>query len=769
MPTLHDLRTDFSAGRTGYGLKTRPDTNAYKASVFDASNLMVLNDGRMWRRWGTFIAANFGADKPRLEHWEFGGDDLTRFLLVFTAGRLRVYDLDLTLRADLTSLPWTADSLRYMSVSRERNRIVISDTSFATKILTLDTVAGTFSIADFAFKLSDDGTRLYAPFYQFASPTLEMTLTIFTASGTSTGYAAHITNASGIAGTEFDLAAGTGKASTNEDFFVADHVGVRMRIDDGEFEILTVVDARNATIKVWRDVARKLDVNPFWLRQASKLVEVAAFDHGLNVGDAVFFAGLATNDEAKDILDKAVQFASDTSTATVKTAPAATYTVNRVIDKDHFEVVGTGTNPTSTALRGGSDVMMYTFGPQTGVKEPAFSAARGWPQASAFHQTRLWLGGTETLPDAIWASRPATIEDFDPNEGNPDDALVMYGIGEQSRVRHIVPAFDLQIFCDNGEFFVPGSVDNAITQEVVRAIPSTTYGASYTTPMFFDGGTFFVDGLGQNIREFNAEGQTTDYNAWPASVVVSDWIKQPDDVTLYRGAPEAKTPYIIWCNDLDGSLVVMHSNRADNAFGFMRWTLDQGTFISCAGVGSRLFCVGEKGGVYYLLEFDTQGDFETVDFGAKLTGTAQTAWVSADHAGLTVQVTSGGIVYDNATLDGSGNFTTIEPLDAVVIGDGMTWSGELHAAVSASGQGPKTGKMQRLVSAEVHWDETVTGQIHGQNILDPSDAPAFVAPSPVSEWRQYLIGDWGRDPRMSFGGNLPGRAGMRAAVLNVYF
>jgi hypothetical protein len=51
-----------------------------------------------------------------------------------------------------------------------------------------------------------------------------------------------------------------------------------------------------------------------------------------------------------------------------------------------------------------------------------FSAARGWPRAGTFHKGRLWLGGTATRPQTLWASQAGAFENFAPTE---DDGTVL--------------------------------------------------------------------------------------------------------------------------------------------------------------------------------------------------------------------------------------------------------------------------------------------------------------------------------------------------------
>lgn len=765
---LHDFRADFRKGRTGPGLRVRQDTQAYKASVREAQNMMVLSDARMERRWGTLMRVDLGED-ARIEAWDYIAEDTSRFLLVFTSGALKIYDLTFTLRASFTGQPWTATTMRFMQIAVERNRMVLTDETFQTRILSYNPDAGSFAIATWFFDTSPDGSRLRAPFLQFVDDATVFTTTIYTRAGHSTGYASYIATAAGISAGSFDLALGTGTLTTNADYFTAGHVGLNLRLLEGEVTITAVTDARTAAITVKRDIAKRLDANPFYVRKGSKLVEVAWEGHGLSAGNTVFFVGLSDADTLPTLLTTAVKQASTSTAAPAPASTAAAYTIKRVIDDNHFEIEGAGTAATNDELMGGADVYAFVFSGIRRAEEPVFSAVRGWPQACAFHERRLWLGGSTSLPDSLFASTFSEIQNFDTGTGEDTDAIAGYGLGEQARVRHLVSAFDLQVFCDKGEFYVPGSRDAPITQSILRSVRTTQHGSAYTIPRLFDGGTYFVDAVGNHIREYRVENRDAEYVADAVTIVTPDWVRGPWDSTVYNGSSTKVTPYLMWVNGDDGSLLVMHSERSNDSFGFMRWTLDNGSFRSVVGLDRRLFAIAQRGSDFYLVEFDTSASPVTVDFGwIGEADPATTAWASPWHASETLQLQSGGRVFSDVTLDAGGAFTTPEALASVAVGDAMTWRVEIHAPVAPTGQGMKIGKNQRLVSTEINWSETETGFVEGQSALSSGDSALFGAPTPVDEWREYWIGKWGREPTLTISGTTPGRVGMRGLVLNVY-
>lgn len=769
MPKLHDFRANFRSGRTGDALRTQVETEAYRASLYDASNMMMMSDGSLERRWGSFLRKILTSD-ARLETWDLGDTDDTQFLLVFHANMLKIYDMTLMQRAAFIAMPWSDSEKDFLSIAAESSDLIITDASFRTKVLSFDRAAGNFSISDFAFGVTDDGSRLLAPFLSFEDNQIT-NLTIFTPEGWSTGYGTHITQAMGFAGTTYDLALGTGEITLQKDFFVADHVGSRLRILDGEVEVTGVTDAKNATIKVHRTIAKRLDVNPIFLRNGSRAAEVSFFNHGLKKGDHILLFGVADADGALDLLNNAIPLHTDDTTVPApKSGTAGTYAVKRVIDQDTVEIEDSnGTIPTATLLTGGGDVYCIPKNVIPRFEEPAMSDTRGWPTACAVHERRLWLAGTNALPDAAWSSRFFEHRDFDPGTGAVDDAIQLYGIGENAVVRHMVSASDLVIFTSTGEFYLPASPSEAISQEIVRSVEATKYGASYTSPKKYDGSIFFVDKLGQNVRELSTESRDAEYVAPPVSVVIPDWVKKPKDTAVFAGGLYDPTPYMVFSNQEDGAMIVLASARQNRLFGWQRWSLENGKFKSVASVGNHLFAVVEREGTHYIAAFDTLSeDFITTDLSEEFTVTTPPqigfmgAWIENREAQVTVE----DVRKPDVTV-AAGEFALAEDVEntTVVIGDAMPWLAELTAPIAASGQGVKAGKIVRLVDTEVHMDLRAEAKVGEQDMTCTSE----LVPTPIDGWEHYSIGEWGREPRLPFSGNTAGRVKLRAVVMNVYF
>ncbi len=803
MPQIRDFRSDFRRGRTGGALRVRQDSNAYSSSVREANNMMVLGDGRLARRWGTQTLDNL-ADELRIIPWEFNDSALyllalrpygtTTFFSYYTynestrnlhSSSALYVDKALSqtsLSSGSSDLWLTTSNVDYLNFTKVGDRLLITDSTIRPQFIFRNT-NGTLYQQHFAFDENDDGTKK-APFYEFEK-TITFTPNIFTTGGLSTGYGSFLT---ALTSGTYDLTNGTGTLTSSAHFFTSDHVGQNMQLLDGEFRITAVNSQTEAAISIKKNIAAKLDSNPFLFKKDSKLVEVSYFNHGLEKGDQVFFAGVSTIDsnKVKTTMKKVVEAATDTTTAPAN-SDAGAYTVTRIIDADTFEVDGDGTAATNDELVGGTGVLCFRIGALKGLKEEAFSETRGWPTCACMHERRLWLGGTNSLPNAVWASQFGAEENFDLGEGNVADAIAMYGVGENSFVRHMVSGYDLILFTDTEEVYVPGSATDPITQSTVRIVRATDHGSSFTEPRKFDGGVFFVDANGKEIREFTTDTRITDYHSLPSSIVIPDWVDLPKKTATYEGASATlTTPYCFFADQSDGAMLVLHSARADDSFGWMRWTLDYGEFIDVCCMKNTIFAVGKRqanlasdgtksgSDEYHILRFDSDVlDYMTTDFTeVKTADPATTSWTTTHIDGSRLQQ----IYYDSTTSHynygtvsvASNAFSTATALTNVTVGDQMSFNVDMHAPIAQLPSGTRIGKKQRLVSAEISFEKAASGSVSAMDVVTADDTGSDLGVIRIDDWREYYIGTWDRDPVLKIEGTSSGQMIMRGVVLNVF-
>jgi len=238
---------------------------------------------------------------------------------------------------------------------------------------------------------------------------------------------------------------------------------------------------------------------------------------------------------------------------------------------------------------------------QTGVsrREDIWSDTRGYPSIGVFHDGRLWLGGTKSKPQSLFASRPGDFFNFEVNDGADDDAIfITIDSRGLTNIVDINPDRGLQVFCSGAEFVVKGNTPATVILE-----QQTRHGTFGLETQSIDGATLFVDQNGKTLRQFLYNFNEDAYTSNDISVLSSQLIDQPEDMAILPGTTTDDANWLFVVNQ-DGGGAVLNTMRAQDINGFTRWTpYDSGdtgaqprkNYIkSCAVVGKELYMVVQR-------------------------------------------------------------------------------------------------------------------------------------------------------------------------------
>ena len=725
--SIGTFQTNFSRGELSAKVHTRIDTQSYKDGAREVTNCVIQLQGGARARPGTKSRVrleNGGvpltANGARLETWIIDRSEV--YILSFTNARLDIYRVTasgLTLSQSATSQGWTDTTMWFASMESEGGLFVITDTTFAP-VTIVRTAIDTFTVSNIAFTARVDDGELYQPYHKYAD--FDVTLAL---SG--------VTDAWSV---------GTGRTLTaSEAFFDDDHVGKRFLMRDGEIEITSKSSTTICTVEVTREIRAILEPNPFTAHAGSAQITCTYVGHGLSTGDTVNFANLA--DAPLGGLG-ALDIQGDR-------------TVVDVLNEDQF-TFNAGASSTDGCDFGGSDVWIRSAGATRDWQEPAFSDLRGYPQAVVFHDGRMWLGGPPNAPSARWASRPDNYFHFGLRDGGPADAIKAVGT-TGGKIRHMVSGTDLEIFTDKGEAYMPDGIDEGITQANIRQKKQTRYGAAFTRPVRFDGVTLFVDAVGQHVREFLYDDEATNsYTAPPVTALADNVINQPVHATIYDGDDNDATPYAIYTNT-DGSAAFFHSARQEGVAGWSSIDTD-GTFLSFAGAGERLFVAVTRGTEMFIEEFDWDY-IARADGCENLTDAGTTSWTATKDylKSATIEVfDSAGVWLEQTTTDASGNFTTTNSQTDIWIGLDRAFQIETLPPALGMTDGPLLGARNLLCELIVFLTDTEKIKVNKTTKTFSTNKTGPVA---------FRGLGWKRDPTVLLSGNISRKCtipGLRAEV-----
>lgn len=253
-----------------------------------------------------------------------------------------------------------------------------------------------------------------------------------------------------------------------------------------------------------------------------------------------------------------------------------------------------------------SNIPTHDFG--SGA-EAVWSTTRGWPVCGTFFGGRLWLAGSKSRPQTIWASKAGGYTDFDTSGTAADRAIdVTADTDDVSAFYNIMPGPHLQFFASSAEFYIAVSASEAVTADNIVLRRTTKIGSSRSIRVFdVDGATMFVQGEGKTLREFIYNEGQQKYQANNMSLLASHLLRTPVSMAHRKASSTDEADYLLIVNS-DGTLAVFCTLRTQevNAFSLCETA---GDFLDVGIDGSDIYFVVERNingaDIRYLEVFDS--------------------------------------------------------------------------------------------------------------------------------------------------------------------
>jgi len=671
---LKQLQTNFSSGELGPLMDMRSDTGSYANGARLIRNAMILNQGGVVRRPGTEYLATLSGNR-RLVPFEFSNEE--RYVFAFGNTILEIFDTSGTLLQTINGCAWTTSILFSMTYSQFGDLMIVCSPQMKIQKITR-TGLSTFTVEDFLFAEATTGIEIYQPYYKYAADTTTLSVSGITGSVTLTSSVAHFTSAL---------------------------VGTRLRWYDNEILITAYISDTQLTGTCQKTLEAHFDIDPFRTTDGSNVVEVTHIGHGMTTGASVTivgangFAGISSNQ------------LNGVRTITI-------------IDSDKYSFVA-GANASSSADGGGPHARFQGSNIATRTwDEQAFSAVRGWPGAVCFHESRLWFGGSYSIPNGLWASMIGLYNNFFTDEALDNESIQIQISSEDfSSVLHLVSNRHLQIFTATGEFYVPkGTQGGSITPTNIYIARQTPYGSSTVTPLPFDGATTFVQSSKSAVREFIYTDTQQSYNSPNLSLLAGHLIDQPVDLGISYGTSGRPEQYLYIVNQ-NGTIAGFLSARAEKIAAWCLWTASHSSgtanFKSVVTVGSKIYMVVERGSNYFL-ELQAATDLDlSIDCATTYTsGSPTDTWiVDSQYYNTTVSVVSSNYYIGDYAVDGSGNLTIDVAVDEITVGYSYTVTVETLPANVQLPDGFYSGRQKRISRAILALDSTLAVSVNGNNFI----------------------------------------------------
>ena len=283
--------------------------------------------------------------------------------------------------------------------------------------------------------------------------------------------------------------------------------------------------------------------------------------------------------------------------------------------------------------------------------EDAWSSSRGWPKAVTFHEGRLWMAGSKSLPSTVWASRVNEFFNFDKGEGLDDAGLeATISTSTLNSVTDIFSGRDLQIFTTGGEFYVPQANLEPITPTNFIVKIATRNGSKADVPIVgVDSGTLFIQRKGKSLNELAFTDTELAYNTSTVSLLSGHLFKSPTGMAIRRATSTDESDRLMIVNGDDGSMIVFSLLRSQEVTAPAKFTTD-GEFLAVGVDIDTIYAVVKRTvnsvSQYFVEYFDSELH---LDSAIQATGVASSATVS--HLNTeTVKVILDGIIQPDETV-----------------------------------------------------------------------------------------------------------------------
>lgn len=283
--------------------------------------------------------------------------------------------------------------------------------------------------------------------------------------------------------------------------------------------------------------------------------------------------------------------------------------------------------------------------------ESAFSGRCGYPVSVAFHQDRLVIGGSRSLPNRLWLSRTGDLFNFDLGTGLDDEGIEFGILSDQiNAIRAVVSGRHLQVFTSGAEWMVTGDPLTPTSLQLKRQTRVGSVVDRTVPPMDVEGATLFVARNHSEIREYLYTDLEQAYQSSDLALLCRHIISGVVD----QAYDKARRLLIIVRDD--GNFATLTMYRAEQVAA---WTLHEtdGVVKSVVTIGEHVYVQVYRNGAYLLEEISDEVLLDACVVASS--GAATTIWSGLVHLnGKTVKILADGVPHADRVV--SGGTITLE-------------------------------------------------------------------------------------------------------------
>lgn len=217
------VQTNFTSGMLDAKVRDHIDLQAYRNGAKKILNCRMLPQGGVTRRPGGTVVALLAEDDYQIEPFIFSTSQVYTFL--FYDGAVDIWNKTTRVFLATVSGPWTAQQIEdnELRVEQQLDKMFVSHEDFETRVITR-TGASTFAIATFSYETDTTGVIVYQPYHKFAAASVTLTMSA--------------------------TAVGAATATASAAYFVAGHVGLKLRYRKKQMTVTGYTSATQVSVQI---------------------------------------------------------------------------------------------------------------------------------------------------------------------------------------------------------------------------------------------------------------------------------------------------------------------------------------------------------------------------------------------------------------------------------------------------------------------------------------------------------------------------------------
>ena len=301
------------------------------------------------------------------------------------------------------------------------------------------------------------------------------------------------------------------------------------------------------------------------------------------------------------------------------------------------------TSATVATFTNQSDLTAVTVTATTNWKYPSWSETYGWPRAVAFHEQRIFYGGTTTEPLTVWGSIDnASYENFDIGTGAADDAVIFELSGVVNTIQWLKSNGNFLVAGTYGglAFIGSGSGDVSLNPTNVRARVGASFGASTIQAVQSNDNVIYAHSNNKSIYKAQYDDVTLQYRAFDFNDFNNDILA--DGITTDMDVVEQPDVAVVAVGS-DGKLKLLSYDETQGSgnFPLLGWyEYDFGGNVKSVAVvpttgDDRIWVIVERvinaSTKKYVEYIDISDNDYYVDCGISYSGTATRTFTGLSH------------------------------------------------------------------------------------------------------------------------------------------